>query len=599
MQSEHDVQIANEVTRKYKRLCARRDAYSSVYGMLAKYLLARPLMFSNNMTLGQAPRLSMAGVSDDVVATMARTAATALGGALWPNISESFELVVKEMFVAVSELEFTFQTEEIKHYQEEITKRMRAAIDSPESQFQIAWGEYLDGQIVFGTSGIFGEEIPTDDINPVRFRSLSIENCVIDEGQDGSINTIFIEYALTAAQMVERYGEDAVSEKVRQQAKAESETYIKVVQALYPRAKGQVGGTKKEKPIASIHVDMDCNEVLREDGMDELPGWVGRFRKYTNEVLGRSLAMDAFASIKELNAMRHSYTHYLALSLKPPIGFWSDMFGGAGQIDLSMDAKNQLYATGQIPQGTTPVVNLMPVQEPQAAVMRMKELTESISSKFLVDRLLDFNNKTRMTLGEAEMRSDYRNQALGNIFSRQIIEVLQPLVTWVFKVMLRRGLLGLDPELDRVEIFMRQAMGEQVLVIPGPIAEMIRNGRMPFTVRFVSPAARAMQAEALQGLNQMTNYAFSWVNAGYPEITDNFDLDKAMRFMQTVSGGPRSVLRGQDQVDQIRRARDQARKAQGDAAMAEQQSTVQKNQAKAARDFAQAGVVPGLGGMSA
>jgi hypothetical protein len=593
---EHE--LGASIKQRYQKLVAKRAVWESIYALVTKYVWLRDASFSNSMVPGMSPKITVADVADDVVADYAKTAANALGGVLWPNVSESFELVLKASFANMSDRSYKFQTEEIRRYWLEATTRMRAAFDHPEAQHQVGLGEHFDAQVVLGTSGMLGEETP-DDTVPFRFRSISIENCVIDESVSGRIDTVMLESAYTARQVIQKYGSENVSDAVRDKAKNEKgDDYVKVIQAVYPRVDGKPGGANMDKPWASVHVEVDTGKVLLDSGMDENSIFMVRLRKLPNEMFGRSFAMDALPTLRELNVLRKGYSSALGKILNPPMGYLHDMIGGAGVLDLSMGARVPLYNTGKIPQGMQPVMNLLPLAEPRVAVDRLEQLREQAATKFLIDRLLDFNNKTRMTMGEAEMRNDFRNQALGSIFARQITELFYPKVVWAFKVMYRRKLLGLHPVEDRAEIMLQQAIGMTPLVIPGPIADMMDSGVIPFTVNFISPAARAMRAASMQGMHQLTNFLLSFVNAGSPEIMDIVEIDEMGRAYQGMCGAPGQVMRSQEKIEVIRKARDQARMAQGQAAQEEQASGVQKNLAKAAKDLAQAGIMPDFGGMS-
>jgi len=596
MNSTAETELGQELKERYSKLLARRAVWENVYSMATKYIWLRDAMFSNTAIPGMSPKLSVADVADDVVSDMAKTSANALGGALWPNVAESFELKFKQNFVHDSDSSFVYQTDEIKHYEQEVNARMHNAFDHPKAQHQVSTNEHFDVQVVLGTGGMIGEETP-DDYNPFRFRSVSIESCVIDEGADGMIDTVFIEVAMTIRQVIQKYTIERVSETIRDKAKdKKSDEYVKIIQAIYPREGGKTGGANIDKPWASVHMEVDTGKILVNSGMDENPCFIGRIRKLTGEILGRSLAFDALPTLREMNVLRKGYSAALGKILDPPMGYLHDMIGGAGSVNLSMGARVPMYNTGKIPQGMSPVMNLLPLQEPRVAVDRLEQLKEQAGTKFLLDRLLDFNNKTRMTLGEAEKREDFRNQALGSVFARQITEVFYPQVVWAYKVMARRRLLGLHPEKDRAEIMLQQAIGMNPLVIPEPIAAMMDRGELPFIVNFISPAARAMRAAAMQGMHQWTNFLLTWASAGVPEILDNADPDELARVYQSMCGAPLNVVRSQERIDVIRQSRDQARMAQGQGVVQEQQSAVQKNLAKAAKDFSQAGIMPDFGG---
>lgn len=590
--------LADRLMRRYQQMCIRRDGWRQIYWMLSKYLLMRPVWFGDTSVPYRTPRLSVRDVHDDVSVTAARTCATALGGALWPNTAESFELHPHMPGSLAADDDFILQSEEVKNYFERVTKLVRSAIDSADAGFHPAWAEHLSDQVIFGTSGIIGTENEDDDDCPVRFHCGSIETCVVDEGARGRIDTVYFEYLYTARQVVEIYGIENCSERTRDLYKSGREdSWIKVIHAIEKRMlvdKSADPSEKRNKPYMSVHMEYDTKEILKDDGMDECTAFITRFSKRPNEILGRSLGMEALATVKELNAIRKGYTKALDKMLDPPMGIHYDQVGGGGQVNLGAGAKVAYYDTGQLPQGRKPIEKLYDIPEPQTATARLEQLEELIQVKFLIDRLLDFNNKTRMTKGEADMRMDFRNQALGDIFSRQIVELLNPLISWVVRTMWRRGLLGLHPVKDAARIQQVEARGLKPLVIPQPVLKLVEKDKLPFKVVFISPAARAMKADSLLGLEKLTNFVMTYVNGGTPDVIDNIDTDEAIREYQKLCGAPLHVINGKDKVKKNRKNRmaQQAQQMQQNAQ--EQQATIEDKKAKAAKNYAAAGV-PGLG----
>lgn len=579
--------LGKELIARYEQLCQKRDSMQSVFRLLAKYLWLRPIWFGNTGSPNRMPKLDVRDVSDDEVVDASRTAATALGGALWPNSAESVELeLAPSPFGNVSKE--VADSKNVRNWVAQATRILREKLDAPEAGLPTSWGEYLDGQIVMGTSGIFGVENDDDEF-PFNFCSIGVETSVIDENANKVVDTVFIEFCYTVRQMMEKYG-DKNSTRVKELYRDKKyDEWMKVVQAIYPRPNGKKGAEKWNRPIALVTIEAESKHVIENDGADEMPVFMTRFRKLSGELYGRSLGNDALPSIKELNLLRRGSSKALDKALDPPLGFWHDMIGGNGEINLSAGARVALYATGKIPQGRPPTEKLMDTPDTRVANERLVALMDKIGVKFMIDRLLDFNNKTRMTLGEAAMRLDIRNQALGNVFSRQITELLNPLVKWAVNVLWRRGLLGLHPERDEAKIALLEAMGLEPLVIPEEILPMLHpDGRAPFKVRFISPAARALQADALLGIEKVLNFGLTCVNGGSPEVMDNLNKDTTFRIYAQRNGVPAECLNG---VDEVKKIRDQRAKAQAQAEqlmVAEQEATVADKQAKALKNAAQA-----------
>lgn len=583
--------LAERILQRYNQMCRKRDPWRSMFTLLAKYILLRTITFGDQNT-GRIPKFSVKDVADDETIEVARSASTALGGALWPHAGESFELVPlpEEAQIAAS-IDLTLDdSQDQKVYWNKATRLLREKIDASDSGYLLAWAEYMDDQPVFGNSGIYGVEIEEDDAQPFQFRSVSVETSVIDEGPNGLIDTVYLEYQYTVRQLYDKFGEDIsqVYKDKYNSGKCDDEM-VRVIQAIEPRRGPDIkaGNEKEKKPVASVFVEVETKHVILNDGMDDMPIFFTRFRKRPNELYGRSLGMDALPTIKELNILRTAFTKALGKILDPPVGYYRELCGGVP--DLSMGAKVPLQEGGRLPTGQKAVEPLITVPEPRIAHERLEAMVERVKAKFLVDRLLDFNNKQRMTLGEAELRNDFRNQALNNIFTRQIVELLVPLIRWAFMVMWRRRLIGLRPVEDAALISHLQSKGIEPLIIPQSVIDMMDRGKIPFAIRFISPAARAMKAESLMGIEKVSNYCFMLANAGMPEALDHLDTDQAVPMYSDLAGAPSTILRSPDQIKKKRKGRDAALLDQAQMQQAQMQAQTAAQGAKAIRDFSAAG----------
>jgi hypothetical protein len=593
-QSDQFTQLALEVYHRYQQLCLRRDGWRNIFMLLSKYLRMRPVWFGDTGVPWRTPRLSVINVSDDTAVDMANTCAIALGGALWPNISESFEVVLQVPPEAMSDMYDQLQSDELKNYEQECTRKARGVVDHPNAGFLIALGECLKDDVDYGTAGINGEEQDGREC-PVHYRSISIETAVIDEGKNKLVDTVFFEFAYTAKEMVNIYGGDNVSDRTQELYDADLyDDYIKVIHAVYPRPKNAAGYPTKEgeeienKPYASVHFEFDTKWVIKESGMDELTAFVTRFTKCPNELYGRGLGLAALPSIKEMNVNRKAFSVAELKNCRPPLGYYQDQIGGGGQVDISEGAQVPLFTTGRVPQNTPPIIRLIDHIDTSSMEQRIEKLAELIGGKFLLDKLLDFNNKTRMTAEETRERSGFRDQVLSPIFSRFFIEILYPILMFTLKVMNRKSLLGLHPVKDAREIQQLTADGITPFVMPALVAKMIDRGFFPFGVRFVSPAARAMRADSLTGLEQLTNYTMAWAKSGHPEASDNLDIDAAVREYQHLSGAPIKVMRANDSLKKVRKQSALMQQQQMALQQGEIKATIAQKGATAAKNYANA-----------
>ena len=136
-------------------------------------------------------------------------------------------------------------------------------------------------------------------------------------------------------------------------------------------------------------------------------------------------------------------------------------------------------------------------------------------------------------------------------------EYLQPLIERCFGIAFRAGILGNPPE--------------------------SLAGR-PYTVRYLSPLARAQKLEEVTAIDQYVAgcamAAQAQAQAGQqPDAMDNVDMDAAARFRGEALGVPSEVMRSKADVERVREERQQALQA---AQEQQQQMAMQQTVAQAA-----------------
>jgi hypothetical protein len=182
-------------------------------------------------------------------------------------------------------------------------------------------------------------------------------------------------------------------------------------------------------------------------------------------------------------------------------------------------------------------------------------LDQEIADHFFIDRLLDFNNQTKMTLGEANIRNRLRNSTLGSIFTRQIAEVFSPNVERTFNIMLDGGHLGAIK--GSVEHIMSAEFGEgDPIVIPDAVAKLMLEGKDVYQIEYFTPALRIMQAEEADGILRTYELAKEMAAGGDISVYDNLNSDIAIRRVSDIAGAPSEILRSMKDVETIREERD-------------------------------------------
>ena len=559
---------------RMKVMETEKRPFVDMYKRLAEWFLTRKQDFDDTLT---PAAFFYSDIYDNTGEHAAMIASSAYLAMIWPEAARSIVLEpVEEIRGAAG----------VDEYFKKITHRVRLAMDNPKAGLLTALQEHtLDGR-VFGISGIAAFENDDEDDNsvPVIYDQWDIKTMLIDENAKGFVDTIYIPRKFTIRQVVEEYGvhdyvHPVVRKKYDEGKRDEKITVLKVIETRPKFDRTEKG--KFSKPIRALHIDVDNKCIMREGGYDEMPVFVVRSIKAANEKYGRSDAMVAYPDVISLNVSKESRIRAAEKQLDPPLLVLDDGRVGGAVIDTSAGGTTVINTSGRA-NGEKAVSPLFTVGEMQSTEKLEQEWKESIMQAFHVDRLLDLNNGTQMTAYETSIRNRMRGEGLASMFQRDMVEGYIPLTERTVSIMFRKGLLGRinGGITSKVMNLWDKVMGRSPLEVPAAVVEAAAAGLDVYRVRFISPATRFMQAEKLQGVFSVADFAEKAV-AAFPGISDNVDPDKVMRSVVENSGAPSEILRSEDEVAKIREVR-----AQKEEAAQKLQAT--QMAAQAARDIGQA-----------
>lgn len=493
-----------------------------------------------------------------------RKMAAALLGMLWQGGSSS---------IRINPVDYVPESDAVKQYFEFFNSQVNKALDDPMNGLALALEEYMVDQGSLGTSGVScfeGEE------SALVFNCWGVDEITIEEGKNGHVRTVYREYDAKVLQAVEEFGFENLSERVQKLYKEGSVTEdVRILHVIAP--KSVLEDQSDGKSFHGLFIEKDANKIIKREGFYEMPVIVSRFMKRRNEVYGRSPGMEALPDILELNATKEARINAIEKSLDPPLGVFDDSILGNEEIDTSAGGLSVFAASGRI-QNQNPVFPIFTVETIREADKSVEDLMASINEHFYIDRLLDFNNQTEMTLGEAQMRNQIRAEGLGSLFNRQQTELFVPLLNRAVAILWRAGRLGVIRGTEEEEIVF--ARMEEPTYVPSEIAELIMAGKDFYEIEFVTPAARMMQANEAQGIMRAWEFA-AFAGQQDPSAFDNLDADKSIQIFAKSIGAPSVIVKSSEEIEGIREARAQA--------MAQQQQMEQMQQgAQTAGAFAQA-----------
>lgn len=316
-------------------------------------------------------------------------------------------------------------------YFDMVTSDLMATFASPTSMFAAQAHEFYMDIVAFGTAvmGVFdigGREI---------FKTMNLADCWIDENDMGEVDTLYYCQKYTAAQMIERFGESNVHEKVLKEESPQKK--FKVLHVASPRYVNMgVGAQAKDKPFMSLYIDVENKHLIRESGFDEFPYVVARFSKRSGEKYGYGPGMSSKSEVRMLNQIVEVMIRAATKNADPPV--LSPVDGVV--LPMRLDPGGINYYNPDVGEPTFWNNGFRP--DYMDNLIERKRL--DIQRMFFID-FLTLPDRSRMTATEILQRAQdsFRNMAAVN--ARLETEFLSKLVRRTFLMKVENGSIPRPP----------------------------------------------------------------------------------------------------------------------------------------------------------
>jgi hypothetical protein len=425
------------------------------------------------------------------------------------------------------------------------------------SNFYTAVHEFYLDRGAFGTACLYLEAGRRTLINA---QAWPVGSFVVDEDENGVVDTVIREFTLTPRQAAQKFGEDNLSEKVRNAARdgsAKSQNKIKFLHAIYPREDAERDHAKLDAPnmpIASVYLEFDGCHVCKVSGYEEMPVMVSRYLEWGSGMGGLYGWSPSFAALPEARQLNFLQKMMDALAEKmafPPVLAPEELEG-----EIDPNAMGVTYFSRDLVQGGSLPKEWMTQGRYDIGLQRVLERQKAINDAFHVDLFQMFAQlQKQMTAREVAERAQEKLIQFSPTFSRLTSELFNPLLERVFGILLRAGRLG------EVPLSMVQRLSETTGFVPTP------------KVQYSSRIALALRSLPSLGY-QRTLERLGMVARVAPQVLDNFDFDKAERDTALSDGMPADYLLPENDVAEAREAR-----AQQQAQMQQQAAAMQAAEA--------------------
>src|SRR5574343_425242 len=139
----------------------------------------------------------------------------------------------------------------------------------------------------------------------LQFELWPLGQCYLGQTRSGGpVDMLYRCFQLTAEQAIAAYGEDVVSDKVREDATKNPDQKHEFVLCIEPRKAYTPGGMlPKQLPFESVHIEVSSKTIVRESGYHEQPFVAPRWTVLPGSPYAIGPVSNALPTIRELNAL--------------------------------------------------------------------------------------------------------------------------------------------------------------------------------------------------------------------------------------------------------------------------------------------------------
>lgn len=410
--------------------------------------------------------------------------------------------------------------------------------------------------------GMYGTSAVQFDDDPDRvfaYRHYPIGTYMLAQDASGRVNRFARRLRMTAAQIVERFGQSrqvegyqlGVSRPVQQAAEKgeQKDTWYDVLHLITPNPDaGRYGDLDpRSRPFLEYWWEAGGtgDMLLEVTGYYEFPVMAPRWRTLGEDVWGNGPGFDALPDVKSLQVLQKQKARANQKAIDPPLLGDSRISGK----QINVDPGGLTWLDGEIGSNN----GVRPLYQGQfdirGTLEDIADHRQRINDTFFVSLFLMLANDRRTqppTAEEIRAREAERMLMLGPVLERLNDEHLDPLIDRAFAIMERRGLLPPPPpELEGVDL----------------------------KVEYVSILAQAQKAVGLSGIDRLVGTVANVATIS-PEVIDKIDWDQVVDETANMIGTPSRLVRSDDDVQAMRQQRAAAQaQAQATALAAEQAQT--------------------------
>tara|TARA_R110001632_G_scaffold59808_2_gene145236 strand:- start:341 stop:1969 length:1629 start_codon:yes stop_codon:yes gene_type:complete len=515
-----------QIIKRLEHLTAERKTIDSTWQTIEKYITPYRGQFFEDQTSEHEQNWRKREIFDSTAVNACQTLSASIHGSITSPAFRWFDLQFR-----VDQLN---QTQEAKEWLDDTADRIYNALQ--ESNFNLEIGECYTDLVSYGTSVVLeeftGDELTGENIE-LTFSAVPIKEAYFEEDHKGGIATFYRRLMWTPSQIISKFGEENVPEKINALQAKGSTDRMEVVYCIWKR-KGieEVEGivAPEKRPYAYRYILKEgCCELGEEGGYYEMPAYAPRWRKTSESKWGNSPAMNALNDVLTLNELVELILRSAEKVIDPP---WvTTMNNIMSDLDMRPAGLNVVRDPSK----------LMPLNSAarfDVSQLQKGDLVQAIQKAFYMDQL-QLKDSPAMTATETMARMELMQRTLGPTLGRLQSDLLDPLIGRTLNILFRSGQLKELPE------------------------SLKQNGG-DIDVSYVGSLSRSQKMEGIANVERYLGL-LGGIAQFKPEVLDLFNQDKAARDLGVDLNIPAAYLNSDEDVQALRQQRAEQQKAQFEA----------------------------------
>lgn len=400
---------------------------------------------------------------------------------------------------------------------------------------------------VFGTAAM---GVYHDFENVIWCKPYTVGSYMIGLNSQNISDTFYREYEISVGQCIKQFGEENVSESVKQQwLNGNSEAWVKIIHAVEPNDnRDNISPLARDKAWRSVYYEKSAgtkegeDKFLRESGFDDFPILTPRWDVTAEDVYATDCpGITALGDTKALQLAERRKYQAIDKIVNPPLQGPSSL---KNKLNGNSVGPNDIVWHEQNSEGLRSIYDFRP--DLNAIAGEIMNVEGRVKRAFYEDLFLMLANTDRRQITAREVAEKHEEKLLmlGPVLERLHTELLDPLIDRTFNILQQNGVLPVPPpELQNREL----------------------------NVEYVSVLAQAQRLVATGAVDRLVGFTGQLASV-WPEARHKINASQAVDMYGESLGVDPSLIRSDDEVAAMAQA--EAQQAAQAQAMANAQAGV-------------------------